>query len=380
MPDFNDPNAPPLGLHVRAGVGPRDRFEIPYFLMRFPMKIKTDGRRSRGFTLIELLVVIAIIAILIALLLPAVQAAREAARRAGCVNNLKQLALAAQNYISAMNTLPMGTGIATYPADGSLQPSNNVFIAILPYLEQQSLFNAFNCSLPTQSRPNYTVSAVGVGALWCPSDGTVSQPQIVPDMLDGPSTMYYTSYAGCTGSWYHPSLNPIRQAQINGLFWVQSSVGLQSITDGTSQTIIYGERAHALLSCAVPPGGGVPPCIDWHWWTSGAYGDTLFSTLYPINPQRKVVNANAGGDTVSTAFIQAASSMHPGGANFAMVDGSVRFVKDTINCWQIDPATGLPVGMTFGGSPALYGNIPAFGTYQAISSRNLGEVVSGDAF
>jgi prepilin-type N-terminal cleavage/methylation domain-containing protein/prepilin-type processing-associated H-X9-DG protein len=341
------------------------------------MKLKTNRPFPGGFTLIELLVVIAIIAVLIALLLPAVQAAREAARRIGCFNNLKQLALASQNYLNAVNTLPMGTGIATFPADGSLQPSNNIFIAILPYMEQQSLFNTFNFSLPTQSQPNYTVSAVGIGALWCPSDGTVNQPQTAPDMLDGPGKMYYTSYAG---SWYHPSLNPVRQAQINGLYWIGSAVTIAMITDGTSQTIIFGERAHALLSCAAPAGGGVPPCIDWHWWTSGAYGDTMFSTLYPVNPQRKVVNGNAGGDTVSTAFIQAASSMHPGGANFAMVDGSVHFVKDTINCWPIDPATGLPVGMTFGGNPALYGNIPPFGTYQAISSRNLGEIVSAGAY
>jgi prepilin-type N-terminal cleavage/methylation domain-containing protein/prepilin-type processing-associated H-X9-DG protein len=340
------------------------------------MKLNTNRPFSRGFTLIELLVVIAIIAVLIALLLPAVQAAREAARRIGCVNNLKQLALASQNYLNSVNTLPMGTGIATFPGDGSLEPSNNIFIAILPYLEQQSLFNAFNFSLVTQSQPNYTVSAVGVGALWCPSDGTVNQPQLAPDMLDGPGKMYYTSYAGCTGTWYHPSLNPVRQAQINGLYWIESAVSLAMITDGTTQTFIFGERAHALLSCNVPAGGGVPPCIDWHWWTSGAYGDTMFSTLYPINPQRKVGNSNAGGDTVSTSFIQAASSMHPGGANFAMVDGSVHFVKDTISSWQIDPATGLPVGMTFGGTPALYSDTTPFGVYQALSSRNRNEIIS----
>ncbi len=312
------------------------------------------------FTLIELLVVIAIIAVLIALLLPAVQAAREAARRVGCTNNLKQLALAMQNYVNAVNAACQWARVSRHsPADGSLQPSSNLFIAILPYMEQQPLFSAFNCSLPTQMRVNYTVSATGVGTLWCPSDGTVSGPQLATDMLDGPGTMYYTSYAGCTGSWYHPSLNPVRQAQINGLYWIGSAVGLANITDGTSQTLIFGERAHALERPACRGRASTLhrlALVD----VGDAFGDTMFSTLYPVNPQRKVLDGFAGGATESSAFIQAASSMHPGGANFAMVDGSVHFVKDTINTWAIDRATGLPVGMTFGGSPALQRHDPVW--------------------
>src|SRR5262245_27853271 len=117
-----------------------------------------DRPHARGFTLIELLVVITIIGALIALLLPAVQAAREASRRAGCVNNLRQLALASQNYLGANNALSMGTGFTIDPADGSSQPCNNLFIAILPYLEQPALSNAFNFSLPSLRVPNSTVS------------------------------------------------------------------------------------------------------------------------------------------------------------------------------------------------------------------------------
>src|SRR5690242_3966048 len=105
-----------------------------------------DGRRA--FTLVELLVVITIIAVLIALLLPAVQVVREAARRAQCVNNLKQLALATHNYVDVNGTLPMGYPFQVNPNTGRITGTFSIFVALLPAMEQQALFNAVNCSFP----------------------------------------------------------------------------------------------------------------------------------------------------------------------------------------------------------------------------------------
>jgi prepilin-type N-terminal cleavage/methylation domain-containing protein/prepilin-type processing-associated H-X9-DG protein len=356
--------------------------------------------RRRAFTLIELLVVIAIIAVLIALLLPAVQSAREAARRAQCINNLKQLGLALANYESSNGTYPWV--FAAQLAPGSSYGYDQAYSCLgqlLPFIEQAPLFNAYNSSFAYRTSANVTVSGTQLNAFFCPSDTEMagnSYTEAANSQHGVPQPFTFTSYAGCygywAGNWTGTSVtNPFSASEVsaalaqhNGAIVSvgysqlvpgtgRSPVRLAAITDGTSNTIGFGEHAHGLLSKTDNSFN------RWHWWISGDFGDSTFTTYYPINIQKK--KANYKSITGGNAFVQGASSFHPGGANFAMCDGSVRFIKDSVSSWTIDPTTGMPPGITMTGSGFVVGaGAQQPGVFQALGSIAGGEVVSADAY
>jgi prepilin-type N-terminal cleavage/methylation domain-containing protein/prepilin-type processing-associated H-X9-DG protein len=347
----------------------------------------------RGFTLIELLVVIAIITILIGLLLPALQQAREAARRMQCTNNLKQVALAASNYHDVYGCFPQGVQF-TYDFSTS-----GHHVALLPYLEQVPLFNAmnFNWIIPWSAANSTFGGPVRPSVYVCPSDTMGTQVDPFDEALYFPPGYFYfyynsiplayTSYVGNSGTWFRQSL--YSQAilnQSNGLFFRNqgspgpglpgptswNAVRIADITDGTSNTISHGEHTLALLATEDRISNGPT-------WSCGWYGDTLFTSFYPLNPQNKVQNVY--GDGLTEAYLGGASSGHPGGANFAMADGSVRFIKDTSDSWPMDAQTATPLGVIqdANGLFQLTGGA-RFHVYQALTTRNGGEVISSDSY
>jgi prepilin-type N-terminal cleavage/methylation domain-containing protein/prepilin-type processing-associated H-X9-DG protein len=313
--------------------------------------------RKRGFTLIELLVVIAIIAVLIALLLPAVQAAREAARRSQCINNLKQIGLSLHNYESTNGAFPYGANqyrnVTTIEGTVLNQYGGNLFLFILPFMEQAPIYNAFNMSLRTIAPANTTVERTIVNSLLCPSDPDSGNP--LRNDRDAIGTASSLSYGGSMGPTNMDNLIPycppspknsgVQSYCIQGNWGSASSniggdmVGffgrfemcqrMAGVSDGLSNTLMVGE----LL-----PG-------HCNWTYAFAHNFPMSSTAIPLG---MLDQTNKGLYYQSCGF----KSRHSGGANFAMGDGSTRFIKSTIN-YQL---------------------------YNAIGSSRLGEVVSADAY
>ena len=214
-------------------------------------------------------------------------------------------------------------------------------------------------------------------------------------------TVRFTDYAACYGTWcadpfnyaftktYIPGISANAnfqaiQANVNGIFNENISYNISSVTDGASNTIIFGGRAQGKFSQTDNGGGVLVDYDQYGFWADSYAFDTAFTTLNPLNPFNKVQLDKIGADgTLADNWVEAASSFHPGGANFAFADGSVRFLKDTINTWPVPPSGSiLPVGITLGSNGA-YSLNPAqiqLGVYQQLSTRNGGEVVSSDQY
>ncbi len=351
--------------------------------------MKREHKRigHRGFTLIELLVVIAIIAVLIALLLPAVQAAREAARRIQCTNNLKQLALAAMNYESSNGCLPSGGYAATRDYDGKIKPGVSVFVRMLPYVEGQNTFNAANFAFSLESSSNATVASVGVNSLWCPSDAVVSTSVSLDSSYNMPAgtslVQQFTSYGGNQGLWDldiqynddsrygYSGAYSARKACMNGVIFQSSNVRLAEITDGTSNTLVFAEHCHGRLAASAPP-------QFYQWWNSCYYTDTLICTYYPVNSDTKSILSTNQPDE----YFQIVGSYHPGGANVAMCDGSVKFIKDSVQSLPFNPGTGNNDSLVYSSTTYTWSIAPGtkLGVWQSLSTRNFGEVLSSDSF
>jgi prepilin-type N-terminal cleavage/methylation domain-containing protein/prepilin-type processing-associated H-X9-DG protein len=330
--------------------------------------------RRRGFTLIELLVVIAIIAVLIALLLPAVQAAREAARRAQCVNNLKQIGLALHNYHQIHDKFPLGSSLG-YENAGQYQAKQNWsgHGQMLPQLEQMAVYNSINFywgvdeGNPGQGANvvNFTAVNTQIKAFLCPSDPNAGGSYTASNN--------YFACVGTTTNWTSSGgtgIATLSDHPTTGLFGFQLCYGIAACTDGTSNTIAFCESTVGNPNLTVGQkdtgivnvGGatasllqdassnlaltkaGLSAC-DQAWqtksggvdtargkvWAHGAMAMTLFNTVATPNANNGTWTYCGNLGSGSLSMYGEADSFHSGGVNTLMADGSVKFIKSSIN-------------------------------------------------
>lgn len=374
---------------------------------------RPNPRLRVGFTLVELLVVIAIIGILIALLLPAVQAAREAARRAQCSNNLKQFGLALHNYHDVYKAFPPRRGgTAGYSIVGASDrfdgnyDRKSAFIFLLAFLEQQSLADQIAAGNVVNSNgrlippggpagwytnPSWVPWTVQISTVLCPSD----KPILVPGQQAKHS--YAFSMGDSTGSDDPNNVRAWNRAdsQTRGVFaGSQRCRGFKDITDGTSNTIAMSERVFGNNSAGNAPASGIDiragearagaavltnpgACYAQatgkkyvgvyvkrafgYLWADGQAERVGFTTILPPNAPSCVADSAGGAD--SNGGVLSAASYHPGGAQGLMVDGSVRFISETIDTGRTD----LP--------PVTSGRSP-YGVWGALGSIDGGEAAT----
>jgi prepilin-type processing-associated H-X9-DG protein/prepilin-type N-terminal cleavage/methylation domain-containing protein len=319
------------------------------------------SRRHRSaFTLIELLVVLGIISVLIGLLLPAVQKVREAANRIQCANNLTQLALAAHQHHDYQGKFPTGLHIVE-SINGRHANGTCWEVELLPYLEQQNLKQRWDY---TDFRNNVAggtnaTTAQVLKLLVCPSD-TLPDPVVYLSYASYPYAWGFYGLSSYGGNAGRQSFRP-KFATRDGIFFQDSRIRLADVNDGASNTFLFGERSHFdpeydRLNLAFSP-GPEPLCHFGRWAnvfaSAGSLAEHLLSTPVPINYQVPAgISAEEFLGPTGAANLRwcAFGSGHPGGANFAFADGSVRFVSESI------PLTTLRALSTRAGREIISGN------------------------
>jgi prepilin-type N-terminal cleavage/methylation domain-containing protein/prepilin-type processing-associated H-X9-DG protein len=326
-------------------------------------------RRSSGFTLIELLVVIAIIGVLIALLLPAVQSAREAARRSQCVNNMKQIGLAMQNYHDSQNIFPLGADEYPSYSGDCVRSGHTAFSFILNQMEQANAFNAINFNIHARGTdlggtlaagpPNYTGLITKIASYICPSDYKQTPNAFPSDPYSQGSYAVSVGTIDVVRWWFgcpstrNPNIDP------NGAFGRGHAFPISEFADGTSNTMLVGETSRYKDH---------PIALQYTWssyaWWTGPNGSSWPQVIAFANPRinQGVLYPDAPAGANSAAFATDPNSKlmgqwgfrsnHAGGANFLFGDGSVRFVKESTD-WNVQ---------------------------KALSTRKGGEVTSSDAY
>jgi prepilin-type N-terminal cleavage/methylation domain-containing protein len=344
--------------------------------------VRSPQRRAAGFTLVELLVVIAIIGILIALLLPAVQSAREAARRTQCTNNIKQLGIALHMYhdqngkkfppasfwdksATGADQIPSSQGSDS--KDGNLR--QNWVILILPFLEQQATYSAFDFSKYISDNRNAVPRSVVIPTMLCPTDSGFNRVKHNGAQFrygDGWARGNYGANGSLrlqteTGSW--------GERNVTGVMAANRSLGIAEIEDGTTQTIMIGElRAGVVdIDCrgVWAMAGGCPSALYAH---GSNYGDDAGpnqnrSLLADDTRGCPRIQALVGGEAELARmgmscsrddwpnFQQTARSQHPGGVFVGMCDGSVKFINDFIDISQNDYSVWNRLNLSMDGLP-----------------------------
>ena len=288
-------------------------------------------RHRSGFTLVELLVVIAIIGILVGLLMPAIQAAREAARRTHCANNLRQVAIAVLNYDSTYRCLPASTILNLQTTATANNLAWGIHGRILQFLEQADLYSQVDLTQAWDYQA--AIDSLQVPAYACPSD---PQGRKLRDPGGGKVKLYPTTYGFNLGVWF--VFDPAHGRGGDGAFYPNSHLPLASFLDGTSQTLMFGERSFRSYNLNVGAGNalGFSPQVS-------GYSSRNRSILAAVGIPYHGINWTLANRVHQTRGFH---SQHPGGVQFALCDGSVRFISENIDYnWRTVPSATLINGL-----------------------------------